>query len=251
MQPGNHHIGTSGWSYTHWSRGRFYPNELKSGQWFEYYARHFDTVEINLSFYRIPKADMVERWVEVAPGGFLFALKLWRGITHLKRLAGTLDYLRNFMDIAERLGDKRGPLLVQLPPQFKCDPDRLDGFLTDLSEAMTLSWRVAVEFRNPDWLRPEVYALLDRRDVALCLADMVKCPITEPNAASFVYVRRHGGRAHPEGRYTDEQVAEDAGRVQEWLREGRDVFVYYNNDLGGHAVDNALLLERLLKSEAE
>jgi uncharacterized protein YecE (DUF72 family) len=250
MTQATHHIGTSGWSYAHWGKGRFYPPKLNSGEWFSYYARFFPTVEINLSFYRIPQEPMVDRWVPAAPPGFLFALKLWRGITHLKKLAGTAEYLDSFLRVAERLGETRGPLLVQLPPRHRYNPEQLDGFLGELRDAMRLSWRVAVEFRNPDWLTPEIYDLLDRRDVALCLADMPKCMITRPNNVGFIYMRRHGSHAGEGGRYTDAEIAGDAGLVRGWLAEGRDVFVYYNNDWDGHAVDNARQLISLVREGA-
>jgi uncharacterized protein YecE (DUF72 family) len=241
---GRPYIGTSGWSYAHWSRGRFYPKGLPSRDWLAFYAESYSTVEINLSFYRIPQPEMIDRWVEIAPQDFQFALKLWRGVTHLKKLADADEWTRNFFEVANRLGEKRGPLLVQLPPNFRRDIPRLESFLQSLPEAMAgMKWRVAVEFRHPDWLVPEVYALLDRYDVALCLADLARCPITTPNNASFLYVRRHGWHESPEGRYGDPQIEGDAARTRQWLEEGRDVYIYYNNDLGGHAVDNATKLK--------
>jgi len=244
---GAHFIGTSGWSYAHWSKGRFYPPGLKQGDWLKFYATRYRSVEINLSFYRIPPIALIDRWTLIVDDGFVFALKLWRGITHLKRLSDAEEWLDNFFEVANRLGDKRGPLLVQLPPSFKPDVPRLDDFLARLPEHMGgVSWRVAVEFRHPDWLTPDVYAVLDRHGAAACLADMARCPITEPNAVDFVYVRRHGVSGHADGRYTDEQIAQDAERIRAWLAQGRDVYVYYNNDIGGHAVDNArTLMERL------
>ncbi len=247
MPQGRPRIGTSGWSYAHWSRGRFYPPGLPSGDWLRHYARHFPTVEINLSFYRIPTPAMVDRWRKTAPPGFVFAHKLWRGITHLKRLADTQPAQRSFLEVVDGLGDRRGPLLVQLPPSMKRDLPRLEGFLDELHEAQgSRPGRVAVEFRNPGWIVPEVYAALDRRNVALCLADMAKCPIVEPNEADFVYIRRHGSGRQYEGRYGEAEIEADADRIRGWLDRGRDVYVYYNNDIGGHAVDNAQYLQQCL-----
>lgn len=245
--PGRSFVGTSGWSYAHWSKGRFYPPGLKQGDWLRFYAERYRTVEINLSFYRIPSEAMVRRWTDTVYGDFRFALKLWRGITHLRKLNDAQDYLGNFFQVANGLGSRRGPLLVQLPPSLGLDLERLDDFLRRLPDAMgDLEWRVAVEFRHPSWLVPETCRLLERYEAALCLADMARGPVTEPNDAGFVYVRRHGSDGHYQGRYTDRQIAADAQRIRAWLGEGRDVYVYYNNDVGGHAVDNAKTLMEML-----
>lgn len=240
MRSGKCYIGTSGWSYAHWAKGRFYPRGLKQGEWLQFFARHFGTVELNVSFYRLPNARMISRWRHLTGSRFRFAVKLWRRITHQKRLANCQQELRDFLDAAESLGPKRGPLLVQLPPSMRRDVPRLDAFLMNLKKAARpLRWKVAVEFRNADWLCEEVYELLDRRRVAMCLADMKRCPITEPNDVSFVYVRRHGPGGQYRGCYTPEQIAADANCIRGWLEADKDVFAYYNNDIDGHAVDNA------------
>jgi len=198
MEVGRCYVGTSGWSYPHWAKGRFYPKGLKQGQWLGFFAQHFDTVEVNMTFYRLPKLAMLTRWREVTPSHFRFAVKLSRRITHEKRLADCAGELKTFFEVTAELGPKRGPLLVQLPPSLRMDIGLLDRFLSDLKDAAGESpWRVTVEFRREDWLAEPVYELLDRYDAALCLADMPGCPITKPNGASFIYVRRHG----PGGRY--------------------------------------------------
>lgn len=243
------YIGTSGWSYAHWAKGRFYPKGLKQGDWLGFLAERFDTVEINASFYRVPKPEFVTRWRTVTGGRFRFAVKLWRRITHEKRLRDCGSELSTFFAAMDGLGPKRGPLLVQLPPSLRKDAGLLDDFLAALKAAAGRTrWKPAVEFRNRDWLCDEVYELLSRREAAICLADMPRCPITEPNDASFVYVRRHG----PGGRYRDcyasRHITADAARVRGWLADGRDVFVYYNNDIDGHAVDNARQLREAVDS---
>ena len=240
MSTGTSHIGTSGWTYAHWAKGRFYPKGMKQRDWLPHFAEHFSTVEVNASFYRLPKVEMVTRWRTVTGAGFRFAVKLWRRITHLKRLADCDQDLRSFLSVVGELGPKRGPLLVQLPPSMHRDVERLGAFLADLKAAMgRRRWKVTVEFRNPDWLCEPVYRVLNRCGAALCLADMQRCPITEPNDVDFVYVRRHGPGGRYRGRYSAKHIANDAARVQEWLSAGRDVFVYFNNDVEGHAVDNA------------
>ncbi len=239
-QPGKGYIGTSGWSYNDWAKGRFYPKGLKQGEWLRYFAERFGTVEVNASFYRLPRPEMITRWHSLTGSRFRFAVKLWRRITHLKRLADCRRELGDFFGVVAALGRKRGPLLVQLPPSLTKDVARLDTFLTDLKQtAKPARWKVTVEFRHPSWLCDEVYRLLDSHRVALCLADLPRCPITEPNDASFVYLRRHGPGGDYRGCYAPAQVAADASRVRRWLQDGRDVFVYYNNDIGGHAIDNA------------
>ena len=240
MGRGKCYIGTSGWSYPDWAKGRFYPKGLKQGEWLPFLARHFNTVELNASFYRLPRPEYIDRWREVTGGRFRFAVKLWRRVTHEKRLDDCDAELESFLRVVNELGPKRGPLLVQLPPSLHKEIALLDEFLANVEQAAGRSrWRVAVEFRNRDWLCDEVSRLLDRHRAALCLADLPRCSVTEPNDAPFVYVRRHGPGGGYRGCYTPEHIAADAKQVGAWLAAGRDVYVYYNNDIDGHAVDNA------------
>lgn len=249
MARGKCYIGTSGWSYTHWAKGRFYPKGLKQGEWLGFLAQRFNTVEVNSSFYRLPKPEIVARWRRVTGTRFRLAVKLWRRITHVKRLVDCGPELRDFFAVAGELGPKRGPLLVQLPPSLRKDVSRLDEFLVVLKKtAGRTRWMVAVEFRNRDWLCDEVYELLTRHRVALCLADLPRCPITEPNDAPFVYLRRHGPGGGYRGCYSSRHIAADAARIRGWLGQGRDVFVYYNNDIDSHAVDNARQLMAAVSS---
>ncbi len=251
MRPGHCHVGTSGWNYKHWANGRFYPPRLSQRKWLAFYATHYDTVEVNNSFYRIPSEASARSWCETVPPGFVFAMKIWRGITHYRKLTACEDLLERFFAFAGAMPPGcRGPLLLQLPPNMARNDTRLDSFL-DALDAVGGSprWKVAVEFRNPSWLTPETYRMLDRHDAAVSLADMDRCLITEPNHASFVYIRRHGAGGRYHGRYAPEHIAADAARIQQWLDGGRTVYVYYNNDIGGHAVDNATQLKELLGIE--
>jgi uncharacterized protein YecE (DUF72 family) len=237
---GRLYVGTSGWSYRHWAGGRFYPKGLKPGDWLGYLAEQFPTVEINSTFYRAPTEAMVRRWRDTVGTRFRFAVKLWRMITHRKHLVDCDEQLRSFLAVAGGFGAKRGPLLVQLPPSLHKDLLRLDGFLGKLRAAMGRKrWRIAVEFRHASWTDAETTALLDDHNAALCLADMPHCPFTDPGSADFVYMRRHGPGGSYGGCYSQHHIADDARRVRAWLESGRDVYVYYNNDLDGHAVDNA------------
>lgn len=247
------YIGTSGWNYADW-RQRFYPHGLKQSEWLGYLAREFDTTEINNSFYRIPKKEHIQRWDRQVPARFRFAVKLWRGISQYKKLNDCHDALVSFFAAFDWLPTrKRGPILVQLPPQQGCDIGKLDRFLDDVRQVTSPSrWKVAVEFRNDSWLRDDVYQLLDRHRAALCLHDMAeRGPVNEPNDASFIYVRRHGPQGDYSGGYSKRQLKRDAGDIRDWLNVGKTVFVYFNNDAEGYAVDNARQLQGLLANHAE
>jgi uncharacterized protein YecE (DUF72 family) len=242
-------VGTSGWNYKHW-RNSIYPEGLPQREWLAFTASRFNTVELNTSFYRIPTEKSVLAWQEIAPAGFQFAVKLWRGITHYRKLINTGEFVMRFLDVMNHLQPRsRGPVLVQLPPNQGKDLAKLEAFIDEWHSLDDAKWRVAFEFRNPSWLSADVYKLLDRKRVALCIHDMQHAAaVDEPNDAKFVYIRRHGGSAgRYAGSYSPEQIGRDAARIREWLKEGRDVYVYYNNDIGGHAFRNALTLKDELK----
>lgn len=248
MAQGKSYIGTSGWSYAHWGKGRFYPKKLKQADWLSFFARRLDTVEVNASFYHLPKTETVQRWHDITGPDFKFAVKLWRQITHIKRLADCSEGFEVFFSRIRPLASKQGPILMQLPPSLKCDVHLLETALGQIKAATTSrhSWGVAVEFRNPEWLTDPVYRVLERHQAALCLADMPRCPVTEPVEGPFVYVRRHGPGGKYRGCYAEKHIAADADRIRQWLTQRRDVYVYYNNDIDGHAVDNARRLAQLL-----
>jgi uncharacterized protein YecE (DUF72 family) len=232
-------IGTSGWNYKHW-RGIFYPRDVPPARWLEHYTRHFDTVEINYSFYRLPSRENFAAWRERAPDGFLFATKGNRFITHLKRLRDPVEPLARFFASAAGLGPAAGPILWQLPPQFHCDLERLETFLA----ALPREYQHAFEFRDDSWYCEPVYAALGTHDAALCLADRggEHTPLVRP--ASWTYVRFHGGLG--EGwAYTDAQLAAWAERIAGYRAEGAAVYAYFNNDPHGHAITDARRLRAL------
>lgn len=231
-------IGTSGYQYDHW-RGRFYPPDLPKRLWFDRYARHFDTVEINHMFYHLPSAETFDHWRAQAPAGFRYALKFSRYGSHIKRLKDPEGPLGRFVELAGRLKSFLGPVLVQLPPDFKLDVERLDRFL----EVAPRRIRWAVEFRHPSWLCQEVFALLEAHGAMLCVHDLIPdhpARVTG-NAA---YLRLHGQRYG--GSYSPQHLAAQARRIRRWRAAGHDVWVYFNNDERGHAVANALALKRYL-----
>jgi uncharacterized protein YecE (DUF72 family) len=238
-------IGCSGWNYAHWRHGVFYPPRLAARNWLRFYAQHFDTVEINTTFYRLPKAAAVARWVDETPDDFLFAVKVSRYITHVKRLN---DVAPNLALLYERIApllasSKLGPLLWQLPPTYKRDDDRLARAL----EAFPPEQRHAVEFRHESWFTPEVMALLRERNVALVIGDrpQVHAFQTHELTADFTFVRFHAGTRGRNGNYSHRELGVWVRRLREWSREA-DVYAYFNNDWEGYAIENALYVgERL------
>lgn len=237
-------VGTSGWSYTHW-RGVFYPDDLPSKDWLAYYASRFDTVELNTTFYRTPRSSSFCGWREHVPRGFLFAVKASRFITHIKRLNDADATVPHQMDSVQPLGPALGPTLFQLPPTMSRDMERLVGLL----KALRNQGRFAIEFRNESWDHAEVYELLARHDVGVCLHDWHRQPWpyrAVEGGAGLVYVRFHGPSGDYAGRYAETALKDWASRCAQWRAEGRDVFCYFNNDAEGNAIGDALTLRRLL-----
>jgi uncharacterized protein YecE (DUF72 family) len=234
-------VGTSGWNYKHW-RELIYAKGLSQRRWLEFFAGQFDTVEVNTSFYRIPSRETIEQWHQTTPADFRFALKLWRGITHYRKLKNAGDLTKRFLDVVEVLPrDRRAPLLIQLPPNQGKDVEKLRAYIEEFCGLTTSRWDIAVEFRNAAWLEPDVYKMLDRVGAAVCIHDMRgKGETDTPNDTSFVYMRRHGTSGGPyAGSYSPEAIAHDAVRIRSWVAEGRSVYAYFNNDIGGHAFWNA------------
>ncbi len=235
-------IGTSGYMYRHW-RGVLYPEGLAQRAWLPRYATLFDTVEMNATFYRLPTPESVARWRDVVPPGFTFAVKGSRYLTHMKRLLDADEGLRRFYGPIRRFGAKLGPVLWQLPPHVKPDPERLDRFLARLPAG-----RHAFEFRDPAWYAEETCAALDRHGAAFCEHDLVaRAP---PRlTGGFRYVRFHGTTGKYAGRYGAAALGPLARDYLDAATRGEDVFVYFNNDLGGHAVRDALDLLALVGEE--
>jgi uncharacterized protein YecE (DUF72 family) len=212
--------------------------------WFEHYASVFDTVEINNSFYRLPEATTFASWAARAPRGFLFAVKASRFLTHMKKLKDPEDPLDRFFSRARFLDRHLGPVLYQLPPGWKLDRPRLQHFL----HALPREFRHVIEFRDPTWYTPEVLALLERHDVSLCLHDMPGSASGRLRVGPCVYVRFHGASGRYDGSYPDERLADWARWLDEPAGKGIDVYAYFNNDVGGHAPRNALVLRRYLNA---
>lgn len=245
---GKTYIGTSGWNYDHWSKGEFYPEDLKPSEWLRFFAGHFTTVEINNSFYRLPGEITFQNWRTQVPPGFIFAVKASRFLTHIKRLRDPEDPLDLFFSHAKHLKDRLGPVLFQLPPRFRVNLERLEIFLSALKPYITkMRVRCVMEFRDPSWLAPPVFDLMRRYGVAVCFADRRDMPVTHPVTADFVYIRRHYGDAGG-GNYSRKALNSDAAQIQTWVKNGFDVYMYFNNDMEGHAIRNAEYVQRAVAS---
>lgn len=242
------YVGTSGWNYRHWWNGEFYPTDLRPAGWLNFFARQFKTVEINNSFYRLPGEAAFQNWRTQVPPGFIFAVKASRFLTHIKRLKDPEEPLALFFSRAQHLKDAMGPVLFQLPPQLKLNLDRLETFLKALRPYSTgRQIRCTIEFRDSSWQTPAVFDLLRQYRVALCFADWRDTHFREPVTTDFVYVRRHYGDAGG-GNYSTKQLDRDIEQIRGWLRRRLDVYVYFNNDVGGHAIRNAAYVQRALLS---
>ncbi len=235
------HIGTSGYSYSHW-KGIFYPENLSERQFFDHYARHFETVEINYSFYHIPTRKQIQTWYDQAPPGFLFSLKAPRRITHQMRLVKASGITRAFTWHAKMLRDKLGVILFQLPPSFSVDREMLINFISALPGGV----RYAFEFRHSSWLDETIFVLLEEHQMGFCISDspLFECP--NRATAPFVYFRFHGHTRWVDYCYSEEELRQFADKIREHLDAGREVFAYFNNDANAYAVQNAQQLQELL-----
>jgi uncharacterized protein YecE (DUF72 family) len=236
-------IGCSGWNYAHWRNGVFYPPRCPQRLWLDYYARHFDTVEVNATFYRLPKRQTVANWVETSPERFLFAVKMSRYVTHVRRLRDVEEGVQRFYERIAPLArsPKLGPVLWQLPANFRRDDERLAAAL-----AQILPGRHCFEFRHESWFAQEVYDLLRARGVALVIGDDPRRPFqTHELTADWTYVRFHAGSRGRRGDYSESELEDWARRIERW-RRGNEVYAYFNNDWEGFAPKNATWLRRRL-----
>jgi uncharacterized protein YecE (DUF72 family) len=235
-------IGCSGWNYAHW-RERVYPKGLPPRRWLVHYAELFETVEVNNTFYRLPRRESVAAWVAESPPGFVFSVKASRFLTHVKRLTDMEDGVRRFYERIEPLVDspKMGPVLWQLPQTFRRDADRLAAALPKLPPG-----RHCFEFRHASWFCDETYELLGAHGAALVIGDHPERPFQAHElTADWTFIRFHYGSRGRGGNYSERELQEWARRIEGW-RASADVYAYFNNDWMGYAVKNGLRLQELV-----
>lgn len=234
------HIGTSGWDYRHW-KGVFYPRDCPRTRWLDHYSRFFSTVEVNATFYHRIRESTYRKWRDSTPGGFLWAVKASRYITHIRRLKEveeSLDIL--FSDISS-LGDKLGPILFQVPASLEFREETASAFFALLPGGH----RYALEARHPSWTGEQALALLEKHGIAWCIADTAdRFPYLEAVTADHVYIRLHGSRQLYASEYTVDELISWADKIRSW---GKDAYVYFDNDFGGYAPKNALALREILE----
>ena len=256
------YIGTSGFSYPHWGNGVFYPADLPKGEELEYYSQHFKTVELNSSFYHLPPAEIFEQWYKRTPDGFIFAVKANRTITHIKMLREVDAVWKNFILNAKTLKRKLGPILFQMPPGFIAENDKITRFSKfvdkisgEKNEGQEI--RYAFEFRHPSWFQDKIYDILKDKNIALCITSSPSYPTSDEVTADFLYIRMHGGKALYSSKYSDDELSGLAKKIlrsQELFSKENedkelDVYVYFNNDAYGYAVENAKTLEEKIEEE--
>lgn len=248
MRRGGIWIGTSGWVYKEWA-GHFYPKGWRKKDEFAYYARHFPTVEINATFYRLPSKKMVRGWHDRSPEGFLFAVKGSRYLTHIRRLKDTGPGLQKYFRRIKPLAERTGPFLWQLPPTFHKNAlnwKRLERFLAKVPR----DCRHAVEFRHPSWLDEETFALLRKNNVANVWISSLRMPVDYTITSDFVFLRFHGLAGGAYHDYTEDELRPWAQPLIKAARRGIPAFVYFNNDLNTRAPLNAHALMRLVGCHA-
>ncbi len=237
-------IGTSGWHYKHWC-GPFYQEKLPASRMLADYFKHFDTVEINNSFYKLPSAETFRCWRDSTPPGFCFAVKGSRFITHMKKLKDPDNALHNLLPRAEELKDKLGPILFQLPPKWTLNVQRLEEFLS----ALPRRHQYAFEFREPSWHKEVVCDVLRRHGAAFCIFELNEFRSPEPITAPFTYVRLHGPGGPYQGSYPAATLRQWARKIERWRERLRDVYVYFDNDQAAYAAHNALQLKKMVEAK--
>ncbi|MEJ2672427.1 MAG: DUF72 domain-containing protein [Deltaproteobacteria bacterium] len=241
IKTGSIHIGTSGWHYGHW-QGPFYPDAVGPEGFLKFYAQRFQTVEINNSFYQLPSERALATWRDTVPPGFIFAVKGSRFITHMKKLKDPERSLAPFLERVKILKDKLGPILFQLPPRWHFNLARLEEFLRALPGA----WRYTLEMRDKSWINDKAMELLAQHKVAFCIYELDGYLSPQETTTDFVYIRLHGPGGAYQGRYDTQTLADWAGAISAWSRQGREVFCYFDNDEAGFAAQNALELQEML-----
>jgi len=234
-------IGTSGWSYDHW-RGPFYPENISNERMLEFYRQHFQSVEINNTFYHLPSRNTFQNWRDTVSKGFVFSVKASRYITHMKKLREPQKSTIKLMHGIEALGDTLGPVLFQLPPHWKFNAQRLGAFLQSLSH----DYRYAFEFRDRSWINNQTLDLLSSYKAAFCIYELNGYLSSKEITSDIIYIRLHGPNGSYQGNYSNAALADWAKDIAMWKKQGYSVFCYFDNDQAGYAAKNALSLCSML-----
>ncbi|MBW2064367.1 MAG: DUF72 domain-containing protein [Deltaproteobacteria bacterium] len=241
-RPADWRVGTSGWNYKHW-KGIFYPEGVSQAKWLDYYARHFNTVEVNATFYRLPAPSTFKNWYARTPEGFLWSVKGNKYITHTRRLSEPKEPINRLYEGVECLGEKLGPILFQLPPSLSFDKALFESFCRELRP----SFQHALEVRHQSWVNDDAFKIMERYNIAFCISDTAgRYPYIEVVTADFVYIRLHGSKKLYASCYSEEELKEWADKIRRWDRR---LFIYFDNDYEGFAVKNAARLKELLGIE--
>ncbi len=242
------YIGTSGWSYKHWYEV-FYPEDIRPEKFLEYYISKFHCVELNSSFYHLPKKATVAGWMKRTPETFRFCTKLSRFITHQKRLTDSEDPLKKYFDVFEEMKSRSGPVLIQLPPALTYDKFRIRDFLNLLKERYN-EYRFAIEVRHKSWITDHFFQLLTQYGMAFVIADSgERFPYYEAVTSDFVYLRFHGHEKLYASDYSEKELQDYAGKIEGWLKQDKEVWAFFNNDFHGFAVKNAERLRKMTCSQ--
>lgn len=242
MEQNNFNIGTSGWSYSGWL-GNFYPEKIKSNLVLPYYAKYLDSVELNNSFYQIPKEKNIKTWVEITPTHFIFSCKANRYITHMKKLEDVDDSLKRLLKAFSNFEEKLGPILFQFPPYWQIDIPRLKKFIEQLPKQFLYTF----EFRHKNWFCDELYELLYKNEMTLCFYDHKRYRSPEIVTGKFIYIRMHGPHEEAyKGAYEESTLQEYAQKLIHWKREGKAIYCYFDNDEKANAPKDAQRLQQLV-----
>ncbi len=239
---GDVHIGTSGWHYDHW-QGAFYPEDMKKSDFLEFYSKRFHTAEINNTFYQLPDKKTLVNWRDIVPKSFIFSVKASRYITHMKKLKDPRKPLSTFFKRIDALGNTLAPILFQLPPHWKCNPERLKSFLELLPDEHLYTF----EFRDTSWFCDEVYDILEEHGAAFCIYELAGRLSPKQITADFIYIRLHGPGEAYEGLYGKRALAGWAGAFSAWRNKGFTVYCYFDNDQNGYAAQDAATLQTMLE----
>lgn len=240
------HIGTSGWSYKHW-KGIFYPENVKPAEYLTFYARHFPVSEINNSFYKLPTRENIAKWVDSVPKGFLFCPKMSRYLSHLKKLHDPQEPLERFFTNFSPFKEHLGPILIQLPANSRFHTEVAEAFYAESDRYK--GYRFALEVRHPSWFSEESIGLMKKHGITLVFSQADQFPYLEEITAKDIYLRFHGPTSLYSSSYSDEVLEDYAEKFTTWAENGHHVWAFFNNDVGGHALDNAKKLQELVNAK--